>query len=105
MEALQVLIDEKLCENSAKMGEILMEELRKLPREAVSLVRGKGLFCAILIESNVDAWQVCLKLRDNGVLAKNTHGHIIRFAPPLVINEAQVREAAEIIVKTVRSFL
>uniref|UniRef100_A0A1I7U976 Ornithine aminotransferase n=1 Tax=Caenorhabditis tropicalis TaxID=1561998 RepID=A0A1I7U976_9PELO len=102
--ALQILQDEKLVENSAKMGDLLMNKLKTLPKDVVSVVRGKGLFCAIVINSKYDAWKVCLKLKENGLLAKNTHGDIIRFAPPLCINQKQVEEAADIIIKTITEF-
>ncbi|CAD5216280.1 unnamed protein product [Bursaphelenchus okinawaensis] len=91
IEALNILQEEKLCENAEKMGQLLRDELSKLPKDVVSVVRGKGLLNAIVINKKVDAWQVCLKLKENGLLAKNTHGDIIRFAPPLCINEEQVR--------------
>ncbi|CAI5445046.1 unnamed protein product [Caenorhabditis angaria] len=104
ISALEILQEEKLVENSAEMGEILMNKLRTLPKEVVSTVRGKGLFCAIVINKKYDAWQVCLKLKENGLLAKNTHGDIIRFAPPLCINKQQVEEAADIIIKTITDF-
>ncbi|CAB3402475.1 unnamed protein product [Caenorhabditis bovis] len=102
--ALEILQEEKLVENSAQMGEILMNKLRTLPKDVVSTVRGKGLFCAIVINKKYDAWQVCLKLKENGLLAKNTHGDIIRFAPPLCINKQEVEQAADIIIKTVTDF-
>ncbi|TKR65044.1 hypothetical protein L596_025507 [Steinernema carpocapsae] len=104
MEALQVLIDEKLPENALKMGDLLMSRLRTLPMDVVSTVRGKGLLCAIVINPKVNAWEVCLKLQENGLLAKNTHGDIIRFAPPLTINEKEINDAADIIINTVQSF-
>jgi len=103
MEALKVLEEEKLYENSAKMGKLLLSELQKLPKHKVSKVRGKGLFCAIVIDKKYDAWDVCLKLKENGLLAKNTHGDIIRFAPPLVIKEDEVMECAHIIRRTIES--
>ncbi|KAG9267541.1 ornithine aminotransferase, mitochondrial [Astyanax mexicanus] len=92
MAALQVLEEEKLAENAEKMGQILRSELNKLPKEIVTTVRGKGLLNAIVIKEtkDYDAWRVCLRLRDNGLLAKPTHGDIIRLAPPLVINEDEV---------------
>ncbi|TDG45267.1 hypothetical protein AWZ03_008329 [Drosophila navojoa] len=99
--ALEVLQEERLAENAFKMGQLLRKELSKLPKEVVSVVRGKGLLNAIVINSKYDAWDVCLKLRDNGLLAKPTHGDIIRFAPPLVINEAQMLESIDIIKKTI----
>ncbi|CCD63230.1 putative ornithine aminotransferase, mitochondrial [Caenorhabditis elegans] len=102
--ALEILQEEKLVENSAVMGDLLMSKLKTLPKDIVSTVRGKGLFCAIVINKKYDAWKVCLKLKENGLLAKNTHGDIIRFAPPLCINKEQVEQAADIIIKTVTDF-
>lgn len=104
--ALEVLRDEKLAENSARMGEILREELGKLKQPWVKLVRGRGLMNAIVIDKNgpVKAWDLCLKLKENGLLAKPTHDHIIRLAPPLVITETQVRECAAIIQRSFASF-
>ncbi|XP_073723401.1 ornithine aminotransferase, mitochondrial isoform X2 [Misgurnus anguillicaudatus] len=104
--ALEVLEEEKLSENAEKMGEILRAELKKLPREIVSDVRGKGLLNAIIIKEteDYDAWRVCLRLRDNGLLAKPTHGDIIRLAPPLIIKEDEIRESVDIISRTIMSF-
>ena len=104
--ALEVVKEEKLAENAEKLGKIFREELRKIDSDMIELVRGKGLLNAIIIKpkNGKEAWDVCLKLRDNGLLAKPTHGHIIRFAPPLVINEEQVRKAADIIKETILSF-
>ncbi|CAJ0941045.1 unnamed protein product, partial [Mesorhabditis belari] len=99
--ALEVIIEEGLCENSAVMGDLLMERLRRLPTNVVSRVRGRGLFCAIVINKKYDAWKVCLRLKENGLLAKNTHGDIIRFAPPLIMNREQIEEAANIIERTI----
>ncbi|KAF1602077.1 UNVERIFIED_CONTAM: putative ornithine aminotransferase, mitochondrial, partial [Eudyptes robustus] len=104
IEALKILQEEHLIENSEKMGKLLRDELSHLPKDVVSVVRGKGLLNAVVINKNVDAWQVCLKLKDNGLLAKNTHGDIIRFAPPLCITEDQVIESAKIIRDTIQSF-
>ncbi|EDW69897.1 ornithine aminotransferase, mitochondrial [Drosophila virilis] len=101
--ALEVLQEEKLAENAFKMGQLLRTELSKLPKDVVTVVRGKGLLNAIVINPKYDAWDVCLKLRDNGLLAKPTHGDIIRFAPPLVISEAQMLESIDIIKKTILS--
>ncbi|KAH8370520.1 hypothetical protein KR093_003849 [Drosophila rubida] len=101
--ALEVLQEEKLAENAYKMGQLLRDELSKLPKDVVSVVRGKGLLNAIVISAKHDAWDVCMKLKDNGLLAKPTHGDIIRFAPPLVINEAQMQESVDIIKKTILS--
>jgi len=104
--ALEVIKDEKLAENAEKMGKIFRAELEKIDSDMVELVRGKGLLNAMIIKpkNGKEAWDVCMKLRDNGLLAKPTHGHIIRFAPPLVINEEQVMEATNIIKETILSF-
>ena len=106
MSALEVVKDENLCENAYKLGKILRNELRKIETDMITTVRGKGLLNAIVIKpkNGNEAWDVCLKLRDNGLLAKPTHGDIIRFAPPLVINENQLYECVEIIKKTIKSF-
>ncbi|KAJ1347797.1 putative ornithine aminotransferase, mitochondrial [Parelaphostrongylus tenuis] len=101
IEALKVIDDERLVENSAVMGKILMAKLKTLPKDAVSVVRGRGLFCAVVINPEIDAWKVCNRLLKNGLLSKNTHGDIIRFTPPLCINKEQIEEASEIIVKTI----
>ena len=107
--ALEVVADEKLAINADRLGNIFREELSAFAKEndLVKLVRGKGLLNAIVInddeESNT-AWNICLKLRDNGLLAKPTHGNIIRFAPPLVMNEAQLRDCISIIKKTIAEF-
>ncbi|XP_035674043.1 ornithine aminotransferase, mitochondrial-like [Branchiostoma floridae] len=104
--ALEVLEEEKLSERSEHLGQILRAELSKLPSDIVTLVRGKGLLNAIVIKDTpeFDAWKVCLRLRDNGLLAKPTHGDIIRFAPPLVITEDQLKECISIISDTITSF-
>jgi ornithine--oxo-acid transaminase len=104
--ALEVIKDEKLTENAEKLGKIFREELKKIKSERIEVVRGKGLLNAIVIKpiKGKTAWDVCLALRDNGLLAKPTHEHIIRFAPPLVITENQIFEAVEIIKKTILSF-
>ncbi len=100
--ALEVVKEENLTENAFKMGEILRKELRSIDTDMITLVRGKGLLNAIIIKpkNGMEAWDVCLKLRDNGLLAKPTHGDIIRFAPPLVITEEQIMECVSIIKKT-----
>ncbi|MEI7661748.1 MAG: ornithine--oxo-acid transaminase [Bacteroidota bacterium] len=104
MAALSVVRDEKLAENAEKMGVIFRDELRKINSPYIELVRGKGLLNAIVIKpfNGKTAWDVCLQMRDNGLLAKPTHDHIIRFAPPLVINEEQIHEAVEIIRKSIK---
>ncbi|KAI6192247.1 Ornithine--oxo-acid aminotransferase [Aphelenchoides bicaudatus] len=105
IEALQIIKDEKLAEHAKEMGIVFRRELKRLPRKVVTQVRGKGLLFSIVINPRVDAWQVCLKLKENGILAKNTHGDIIRFAPPLTIAENQVREASQLIIETMHSFV
>ncbi|MEI7895473.1 MAG: ornithine--oxo-acid transaminase [bacterium] len=104
MAALEVVRDEKLAENAEKMGAIFRDELRKINSPYIELVRGKGLLNAIVIKpfNGKTAWDVCLQMRDNGLLAKPTHDHIIRFAPPLVITEEQIHEAVEIIRKSIK---
>jgi ornithine--oxo-acid transaminase len=107
--ALTVLKEEKLAENSERLGKILLNELKAIQAsfpELVKEVRGKGLFCAmVIVERNgKDAWDVCVELMKNGLLAKPTHGDIIRFAPPLVINEDQLMECVAIIRKVVKMF-
>jgi len=105
MAAMSVVIDENLSENAARLGEILRTELRKIKSDHITLVRGKGLLNAIIIKEKdgIDAWDVCLKLKENGLLAKPTHGDIIRLAPPLVITEEQIMESVAIIRRTVES--
>ncbi|MCX6168896.1 MAG: ornithine--oxo-acid transaminase [Ignavibacteriales bacterium] len=102
--SLQVLKEEKLDENAEKLGNLFRQEVRKIKSDMIELVRGKGLLNAIVIKpkNGKEAWDVCLKMRDNGLLAKPTHGHIIRFAPPLVINEEQIKEAVKIIEKSLQ---
>ena len=104
--SLEVVIDENLAENAYRLGKIFRKELRDFDNEMITLVRGKGLLNAIIIKpkNGKEAWDVCLKLRDNGLLAKPTHGDIIRFAPPLVITEEQLMECIAIIKKTILSF-
>ncbi|MBB1139869.1 ornithine--oxo-acid transaminase [Myroides sp. WP-1] len=107
--ALDVVLDEKLADNAERLGLLFRSELTKYIETSniCSLVRGKGLLNAILINDTEDsetAWNICLKLRDNGLLAKPTHGNIIRFAPPLVMNEEQLLDCVSIIVKTLKEF-
>lgn len=108
MEALKVLKDEKLAENSEKLGRIFREEMNKLKAETdiITTVRGKGLFNAVVIKekNGITAWDICVKFAEEGLLAKPTHGDIIRFAPPLVISETQLMECVAIIRKVVLSF-
>ncbi len=104
--AMNVVVDEKLAENAEVLGELLRTELKKITSHRLTTVRGKGLLNAIIIKEHegVTAWEVCLKLAENGLLAKPTHGDIIRFAPPLVITKAQIIECASIIKTTLESF-
>jgi ornithine--oxo-acid transaminase len=104
--ALEVVIDENLAENAYRLGKIFRRELRAFDNDMITLVRGRGLLNAIVIKpkNGKEAWDVCLKLRDNGLLAKPTHGDIIRFAPPLVITEDQLMDCIAIIKKTILSF-
>jgi ornithine--oxo-acid transaminase len=107
--ALKVVAEENLAENAAKLGMLFRKELSLFCKDndLVSSVRGKGLLNAILIndtEESSTAWDICMKLRDNGLLAKPTHGNIIRFAPPLIINESQLMECISIIKKTITEF-
>ena len=106
MAALQVIKDEKLEENAERLGKIFRERMKVIKSDMVEIIRGKGLLNAVVItpKNGKTAWDVCLKLRDNGLLAKPTHEHIIRFAPPLVINEEQLIEAIGIIEKTLKEF-
>lgn len=108
MESLKVVVDEQLADNASKMGDLFRAGLRNLNHPVIEWVRGKGLLNAMVIKTkeniehhwNTDgelAWNLCLKMRDNGLLAKPTHGNIIRFAPPLVINETQINQAISII--------
>ncbi len=99
MTALQVLKDEQMAENAAVLGELLRNELRNLQSSHISLVRGKGLLNAIVIkhENKDAAWELCLQLKNMGLLAKPTHGDKIRFAPPLVITKEQILDCVKII--------
>ena len=102
MAALDVVTDENLCENAAEQGEHLRTALRAIKHPMLKSVRGRGLMNAIDIEptNGLEAWDVCLKLAENGLLAKPTHQHTIRFSPPLVITAEQMDEAISIIEKT-----
>ena len=104
--ALEVVKDEKLAEKADYLGKIFREELSNVNSEMIELVRGKGLLNAVVIrpKNGFEAWDVCVKMKELGLLAKPTHGNIIRFAPPLVITETQLREAIEIIKKAILSF-
>jgi ornithine--oxo-acid transaminase len=104
--ALEVIKEERLAANADRLGKILRRELETIDSDMITLVRGKGLLNAIVIKpkNGFEAWDVCLRLRDNGLLAKPTHGDIIRFAPPLVITKEQIMDCVEIIKKTILSF-
>lgn len=109
MEALQVVKDEKLAENSERLGVLFRERMQALMKKTnlIKLVRGKGLLNAIIINDSPEsktAWNLCLDFSKNGLLAKPTHGNIIRLAPPLVISEEQIHECCDIIEKCVLSF-
>lgn len=100
--ALQVVKDENLAENAARLGEIFRSELKSIRSERIQEVRGKGLLNAMVIKpvAGKTAWDVCIEMKERGLIAKPTHDHIIRFAPPLVITEEQLHEAVEIIKET-----
>ena len=107
--ALDVIKDEKLAQNARKLGELFRERLNKFieTTDLVKLVRGKGLLNAIVINDSEDsstAWDLCVALKENGLLAKPTHGNIIRFAPPLVMTEEQLHDCCDIIEKTITEF-
>lgn len=107
--ALEVIEEENLIQNARKLGNLFRSELNKyiLNSNIVSLVRGKGLLNAIVINDSEDsstAWDICMKLAENGLLAKPTHGNIIRFAPPLVMTEEQLLDCVSIIIKTLKEF-
>jgi ornithine--oxo-acid transaminase len=110
MEALAVVQDEKLAENADKMGKIFRQRMNSLKDKVphlITLVRGRGLLNAVVINDTSDsktAWNICMKMADNGLLAKPTHGNIIRFAPPLVITEAQMHACCDIIEQTFMQF-
>lgn len=104
--ALEVVKEEKLAEKAEKLGKIFRDEMKAFRSEMIELVRGKGLLNAIVIrpKNGKEAWDVCLAMMEEGVLAKPTHGHIIRFAPPLIITEEQLRDAIEKIKKAIKRF-
>ena len=107
--ALKVVKDEDLCKNSELMGEYFRTELKKYSSKSkiVKLVRGKGLLNAIVINDHQDsdtAWKICLNLKENGLLAKPTHGNIIRFAPPLTIKKEEIELAVKIIISSLKEF-
>jgi ornithine--oxo-acid transaminase len=107
--ALDVVNDENLSQNARRLGTIFREKIGEYVKTSniATLVRGKGLLNAIVIndtEESDTAWNICMALRDNGLLAKPTHGNIIRFAPPLVMNEVQLLDCVSIIISTLQEF-
>ena len=107
--ALEVIKEEKLEDNAMRMGEYFRSIMNDLAKKSdlVNLVRGKGLLNAILINDTEDsstAWDICLKMKENGLIAKPTHGNIIRFAPPLVINKEEIEMSCEIITSSILEF-
>ena len=109
MSALEVVRDEKLAQNARRLGKIFRERMQKVvdTYSIAKLVRGKGLLNAVVINDTPEsstAWDICIKLAENGLLAKPTHGNIIRFAPPLVMTEEQLHECCDIIEKVISSF-
>jgi ornithine--oxo-acid transaminase len=107
--ALDVVVNEKLADNAQEMGELFRAEMNKMiaNTDLVNSVRGKGLLNAILINDTEDsstAWDLCMAMKENGLLAKPTHGNIIRFAPPLVMNKEQLMDCVSIIKKTIAEF-
>lgn len=97
--ALEVLDDEKLAANAKKLGEYFRDELKKIKCKKLKIIRGKGLLTGVEFEKKFEAWDVCVALKDNGLLAKQTHGNIIRFAPPLVITKKEIDKMLSIIKK------
>ena len=109
MEALAIIKDEGLIENADRLGKVFRQRMQSFieTTDLVTLVRGKGLLNAILINDTEDsktAWNICLKMRDNGLIAKPTHGNIIRFAPPLVMTEEQLHECCDIIERSIKEY-
>ena len=107
--ALEVVIRENLSDNAHKLGKLFRAKLRSFAanNSLISEIRGKGLLNAMVINDSPEsstAWDICIKLRDNGLLAKPTHGNIIRFAPPLIINDSQIEECCDIIKTTIANF-
>jgi ornithine--oxo-acid transaminase len=104
--ALEVVKNEKLAENAERLGKIFRSEFQSIKSDMVELVRGKGLLNAVVIrpKNGKEAWDVCLAMKDKGLIAKPTHNHIIRFAPPLIITEIQLREAIGLIKEAFKLF-
>lgn len=106
MTAIDVILEEGLVENSNRLGEIFRKEMKAIDSPLIEMVRGKGLLNAVVIKptNGKTAWDLCLALKENGLIAKPTHEHIIRFTPPLVITEEQLMDAVEIIKRTIKEF-
>jgi ornithine--oxo-acid transaminase len=108
--AVEIIVNEKLTENARKLGVIFRDKISSHIKSSgiIDLVRGKGLLNAIVVKDKKrktqTAWNICMRLKENGLLAKPTHGNIIRFAPPLVINKNQMNECISIIVETIKEF-
>jgi ornithine--oxo-acid transaminase len=104
--ALEVLKEENLAGNAERLGKILFSELKNISHSMIKTVRGKGLFAAMVINpfKEKNAWDLCVALKDNGLLAKPTHCDIIRFAPPLIITEEQLTDCLNIIRRTIKEF-
>ena len=104
--ALEVIKNEKLAENAERLGKIFRNEFSSIKSDMIELVRGKGLLNAVVIrpKNGKEAWDVCLAMKEKGLIAKPTHGHIIRFAPPLVITEPQLMEAIALIKEAFKLF-
>jgi ornithine--oxo-acid transaminase len=106
MAAMNVILDENLAENAEKIGKVFREEMKAVKSDMIEMVRGKGLLNAVAVhpKNGKTAWDVCIRLKENGLIAKPTHEHIIRFTPPLIITESEMRKALEIIKKTFKEF-
>ena len=104
IESTRILIEEGMAENADHMGEIFRQRMRNINNDYIELVRGKGLLNAIVISDHcpLSAYEICKKLKEKGLLAKQTHGKVIRFAPPLIINEEQLNECCDIIESTIK---
>jgi ornithine--oxo-acid transaminase len=107
LAAMQVLLDEKLSENATVIRKLFRDRMKAFDSPLIQEVRGKGLLNAIQIRpvNGKQAWDLCLVMKENGILAKPTHEHTIRFTPPLIINEAQMNEAIELIQQSMREFV
>ena len=106
MESLQVLLDENMVENASVMGQLFRDELKNIDSDLISEIRGKGLLNAMVIaDDNPNAaWEICLIMKENGILAKPTHGDKIRFAPPLLINKDQILAAVGLIAQSLQQY-